>query len=287
MQLAVSSYSFSRFGAGPEPNEKPDFHQLVDTCATLGLSGLELLGVHFTHEDPAYLADLRRHAFRRGIAIVSVSAHHNFVQPDPTRRQEEIQKLLHWIEVAAALGAGAVRAFGGRWATRPRFAEFMAAGGVEPPIEGYTVDDGYAWSAEAFAICARRAEELGVTIALENHWGFTGTADGVLRILADTPSPALRVVLDTGNFNFSDDPYGEMAKLIPYTAMVHAKTYIGGGIYYTAELDYPRIFSMLRDADFTGYVSIEFEGRAHPSSGVPQSCTELLTAFNLGRSRAT
>jgi sugar phosphate isomerase/epimerase len=118
-----------------------------------------------------------------------------------------------------------------------------------------------------------------VTLALENHWGFTGTAAGVLRILDATASPWLRVVLDTGNFNFRPDPYAEMARLLPHVVLVHAKTYVGGGLYYTAQLDYRRIGRMLREAGYRGYVSIEFEGAAHPRVGLRESVALLRDAF--------
>jgi sugar phosphate isomerase/epimerase len=281
MKLAVSSYAFHRFGQGPEGTEKPSFESMIDTCARLGLDGLELLGVHFDTTDPAYLCDLKAYAFRRGIALVAVSAHHNFVNPDPARRREEIDKVRRWVDVASVLGAGAVRAFGGRWATRPNFAEFMAAGGEEPPLEGHTDDEGYAWSAEAFKIASYYAGRRGVTLALENHWGFTGTAAGVLRIVNDTDSPWLGVALDTGNFNFSPEPYAEMEALAPHAVMVHAKTYAGGGIYYTADLDYPRIARLLREAGFQGYVSLEFEGKAHPDEAIPESVRVLRKAFRM------
>jgi L-ribulose-5-phosphate 3-epimerase len=171
-----------------------------------------------------------------------------------------------------------VRAFGGRWATRPNFSEFMAAGGVEPPLDGFSDEDGYAWSAEAFKIASYTAGRKGITLLLENHWGFTGDAAGVLRILQDVDSPWLKVVLDTGNFNFCADPYAEMAALAPYAAMVHAKTYVGGGIYYTAELEYPRIIRLLRESGFQGYLSLEFEGKAHPEVGIPESLALLRAA---------
>jgi len=282
MKLAVSSYSFSRFGAGPEPNEKPDYFQLLDRCAAWELDGLELLGVHFAEYAPPaeLLRGLRQHAFSVGVPIVAVSAHHNFVNPDPAAREAEIAKLCHWVDVAAELGAGAVRAFGGRWATRPRFAEFMAAQGEEPPLEGYTDADGFAWNAEALCRCADHAGERGVTLVLENHWGFTGTAAGVLRLVELTQSPWLQVVLDTGNFNFRPDQYAEMEALLPHTRMVHAKTYVGGGIYYTADLDYPRIFRSLKHSGFRGYVSLEFEGCAHPDDGIPESLALLRAAWS-------
>jgi L-ribulose-5-phosphate 3-epimerase len=155
----------------------------------------------------------------------------------------------------------------------------MAAGGVEPPLEGFSDDDGYAWSAEAFKIASYYAGRKGVTLLLENHWGFTGDAAGVLRILRAVDSPWLKVALDTGNFNFCADPYGEMSALAPHTAMVHAKTYVGGGIYYTAALDYPRIVRLLREHGFQGYVSLEFEGKEHPEVGIPESLALLREAL--------
>ena len=275
MKLAISSYSFHRFGQGPEGDAKPSFLEMLRRCADLGLDGIELLGVHFDRAEREDLYALKQTAFAHGVAPVSVSAHHNFVTPDPTKRQAEIDKLCRWIDAAHELGAPAVRAFGGRWATRPVFAEFMAAEGVEPPQEGYTDDDGYDWSIEAFKIAAHYAGRKGVTLALENHWGFTMTAEGVLRILNAVDSPWLKVALDTGNFNFCVDPYGEMAALAPHAIMVHAKTYMGGGIYYTADLDYQRIAGLLRDAGFRGYVSIEFEGKAHPDTAIPVSVALL------------
>jgi sugar phosphate isomerase/epimerase len=279
MKSAISSYSFHRFGKGPEGASKPGFPAMIEACARLGVDGIELLGLHFDSTDREELYKLKQFAFRQGVAIIAISAHHNFVTPDPAKRQEEIEKLCRWVEVAYELGAPAVRAFGGRWATRPNFSEFMAAEGVEPPLEGYTDDDGYAWSVEAFQTASDYAGRRGVTLALENHWGFTGTAAGVLRILRETASPWLQVVLDTGNFNFCADPYAEMAALEDHTVMVHAKTYAGGGLYYTAELDYRRIAALLDQAGFNGYVSLEFEGAAHPDQGIPEGLALLRSAF--------
>jgi L-ribulose-5-phosphate 3-epimerase len=279
MKLAISSYSFHRFGTGPEGNEKPSFTALIETCARLDLDGIELLGVHFDSTDPNDLYALKQHAFANALPIIAVSAHHNFVTPDPERRQAEIDKLCRWVDVAYDLGAPAVRAFGGRWGTQMDFSRLMAASGQEAPLPDYTEDDGYAWSIEAFKVAAHYAGRKGVTLALENHWGFTHTAAGTLRILEGVASPWLKLVLDIGNFNFCPDPYAEMVALAPHVILVHAKTYVGGGIWYTADLDYPRVASIVRDAGFNGYVSLEFEGLAHPDDGIPESLALLRQAF--------
>lgn len=255
---------------------------MIDRCAELGIDGIELLGVHFDSTAPTDLHALKQYAARNGVAIVAVSAHHNFVNPDPGERLRQIDVVAKWVDVARELGAPYVRAFGGRWQTTPNFAAFMAAGGEEPPREGYSDDDGYGWSAEAFKIASYYAGRRGVTLALENHWGFTGTAAGVLRILREVDSPWLRVVLDTGNFNFRTDQYAELAELAPYATLVHAKTYIGEGMYYTAQLDYRRIGRILRDVGYHGYVSIEFEGRVHPNEGIAESVRLLRETLNEG-----
>jgi len=279
VKLAISSYSFNRFGAGPEGDTIPTFRQMLERCNELGIDGIELLGVHFKSTEWGDLHRLKQDAARLGVPLVAVSAHHNFVSPDPLERRRNVDIISKWVEVASELGAPIVRAFGGRWNTAANFEQLMANKGFEPPLAGYSDDDGYAWSIEAFQIASYYAGRHGVTLALENHWGFTATATGVKRILSGTNSPWLKVALDTGNFNYSADQYAEMAQLAPEAIVVHAKTYFGGGQYYDAGLDYPRIGGILRSAGYQGYVSIEFEGKAHPDQGIPRSVELVRTAL--------
>ena len=86
--------------------------------------------------------------------------------------------------------------------------------------------------------------------------------------------------MDTGNFARKyGDPYSEMEKLAPHATIVQAKTYYGGGVWYTLDLDYKRIAGILRKAGFTGYVSLEMEGKEDPESAVPKSIEMLRKAF--------
>jgi len=61
--------------------------------------------------------------------------------------------------------------------------------------------------------------------------------------------------------------------------IVQAKTYYGGGEWYTLDLDYPRIASILRKAGFAGWVSLEMEGKEDPLVAVPKSYDVLRQAF--------
>ena len=70
-----------------------------------------------------------------------------------------------------------------------------------------------------------------------------------------------------------------MRKSFPGAVFVQAKTYYGGGEWYSLDLDYERIGRMLKDACFHGYVSLEFEGKADADEGVRQSIELFRGAF--------
>jgi L-ribulose-5-phosphate 3-epimerase len=60
---------------------------------------------------------------------------------------------------------------------------------------------------------------------------------------------------------------------------MQAKTYYGGGIWYTLDLDYPRIARIMKKHNYRGYVSLEFEGNENYKTAVPKSLAVLREAF--------
>ncbi|HEV2128728.1 MAG TPA: sugar phosphate isomerase/epimerase family protein [Thermomicrobiales bacterium] len=284
VKLAISSYSFHRFGGGPEGDDARTIEQMTDGCADYGVSGLEVLMQHFERNDatsPNRLHELRQYAAIRGITPVTVAANNNPVQPDPGQREVELQKVRDAVDMAQAIGAPFVRAMGGRWHTTSSFQEMLEHGGEEPPAEGYTEDDGYDWAISALKEGAAYAGERGVTLVLENHWGLTGTAGGCVRIHDAVDSPWLKYVLDLGNFFRRPDQYAEMARFFGDLAVVHAKVYLGGGMLVEPEIDYERVAGMLEEIGYSGYISMEFEGKAHPDDGIPAGLEQLRSAFGL------
>lgn len=259
--------------------------QMIDQCVTYGVDGIELLSEHLKMNDGTSakaLHELKQYAALHGITPVMVAASHNPVQTTPEGRKEELDKLLRTIDWAYELGAPFVRALGGRWHTLTSFQEMLANNGEEPPKDGYTIDQSYEWAIEALATGAEYAGRRGVTLVLENHWGLTGTADGTARIHDGVNSPWLKYVLDTGNFLHRPDQYAEMARFLPDLGLVHAKVYAGGGLLVEADLDYNRIGAMLREAGYDGYISIEFEGKAHPDHGIADGLFTLRNALGAG-----
>ena len=78
-------------------------------------------------------------------------------------------------------------------------------------------------------------------------------------------------------FDRLDEVVGELA---PKTVFVQAKTYFGGGEWYSLDIDYPRVARILRAAQYKGYVSLEFEGKDPAEAGVPKSLALLRSAFS-------
>jgi L-ribulose-5-phosphate 3-epimerase len=175
------------------------------------------------------------------------------------------------------MGIPTMRLNTGRWGTTKSFDDLMKNRGIEPNLPGYTDDQGFDWVISSIEKCLPKAEQRGVTLALENHWGLGRTPEGVLRIVNSVNSPWLQVLADTGNF--LEDPYDKLEMLAPKLIYVQAKTYFGGGIWYALDLDYPRIARIFQQHNYRGWVSLEFEGKEDWKTAIPKSLAVLRKAF--------
>jgi sugar phosphate isomerase/epimerase len=272
-RIGVSTYSFWQF----KNAELRSIERCIDHAADMGFDGVELLHMQMEDESPATLQKIKRRAFLLGMDLMGFSTHQSFMYPDKAERNKNVDITIHQIELAYALGIPTMRVNTGRWKTSKDFDELMKNRGIEPNLPGYTDEDGYGWVIDGFTKCLKHAEKCGVTLGLENHWGLGRTPEGVLRIVNTIDSPWLQVTLDTGNF--LEDPYGKLEMIAPKAALVQAKTYFGGGLWYTLDLDYDRIAAMLRKHHYRGYISLEFEGKDDPLTAVPRSLALLRKAF--------
>ena len=115
-------------------------------------------------------------------------------------------------------------------------------------------------------------------LALEKHWGLTRTPEGLLLIVNAIDSPWLGLLMDTGNV--LEDPYTKLEMVAPKADFVQAKTYYGGGEWYTLDIDYQHVADILRKVNYSGYVSLEFEGKAPADEGVAKSIELFRSVFS-------
>lgn len=272
-RIGVSSYSFWRFkNDAYRPIEK-----CVDLAAGMGFDGVEILQKQMPDTSRGALQKIKRHAFLLGLDLMGFSTHQDFVSPDKADRQKNIDHTLDTIEQAYQLGIPTLRLNTGRWGTIKTFDELMANRGIEPRLEGVSEDEGFKWVIDSVEKLMPKAEECGVILGLENHWGLGLTPEGVMRVVNAINSPWLKVTLDTGNF--LEDPYDRLAQLAAETVLLQAKTYYGGGTWYTLDLDYDRIAAIMKKANYRGYVSLEFEGKEDLMTAIPKSLALLRQHF--------
>ena len=274
--IAVSTYSYWRYREG----ERLAVDRCIELAGEKGFDAVELLEIQMSDEQRQsgkYLQGLKRRALIHGMDLCGMSTHQGFVTPDKAVRQKNIERTTKSIQLAHELGIPTIRVNTGRWGTTKSFDELMKNRGIEPPLKGYTDEDGFPWVIESFEALLPIAEKYGVMMGLENHWGLGLTPQGVLRIVDALASPWLQVTMDTGNF--LENPYQRLRQLAAKTVFVQAKTYFGGGVWYTLDLDYAQIASILRNVDYRGYISLEFVGQQDPKLAVPASLNLLRKAF--------
>jgi L-ribulose-5-phosphate 3-epimerase len=272
--IALSTYSFWRFKSGM----KMPIETCIDKSAAMGFDGVDILQIQMTGDSNKYLQNLKRRALINGIDLCCMSTHQGFVTPDVHKRRENIAHTLKCINMAHELGIPIIRVNTGRWGTSKNFDELMKNRGIEPVLSGYTEEDGFKWVIDSFEKCLPEAEKRGVILGLDNHWGLSRTPEGLLRIVKAIDSLWLRVLLDTGNF--LENPYEKLEQCAPHAVFMQAKTYYGGGLWYSLDLDYIRIARIMRKHNYRGYISLEFEGNEDYQTAIPKSLTLLRHVFS-------
>ena len=121
--------------------------------------------------------------------------------------------------------------------------------------------------------CCELAEKHGIYLALENHGGITDTAEHLLDLVKPVKSKALGVNIDTGNFHTAD-PYADIAKIAPYGVVSQVKTEVFPN-NKREDADLAKVVKILKDANFHGYVALEYEAKEDPKVAVPRFVKEL------------
>lgn len=268
LQLSLAAYSFRDFfkdsnhgrKGAPDSARQIDMLQFIDYCAEHGCDGAELTSYYFPRElNDAYLIQVRRHAFLRGVAISGTAVGNDFTVQEGKKRAEEIAATRQWIDRAALLGAPHIRVFAGSG-------------------KGLSDSDARKICISALEECADYAGQRGIFLGLENHGGIVAEADGLLEIVRAVKSKWLGVNLDTGNFH-TEDPYGDLAKCAPYAVNVQYKTEIKPKNGVSAESDLGRVVKILTEANYQGYVALEYEASEDPWKAVPRALSAMKKSF--------
>lgn len=253
LKLALAAYSFNKALNLAKPTMT--LFEFIDLAGELPLDAVELTSYYWAETTDEYIDKLKAHCAKKKLAISGVPVGNTFTYKDDGKRAAEVKKVKEWTARAAKLGAKTVRIF---------------AGNLE---KGETLADAQQRVVDCMNECCETAEKLGVMLALENHGGITDSAEHLLDLVKPVKSKALGVNIDTGNFHTAD-PYADIAAIAPYGVVSQVKTEVYPG-NKREEADLGRVIKILKDANFHGYVALEYEAAEDPKVAVPRYVKEL------------
>src|SRR5436190_809199 len=264
LRLSLAGYSFrdsfihgNKKAATTSEGKRIDMIQFIDYCADHGCEGAELTSYYFPPDANAeYYLNLRRHAFLRGITISGSAVGNNFAIPKGDKRDAEIASVKKWIQSAAVLGAPHIRIFAG---AAPK---------------DLSKDEAKKLCVSAIEECAAEAGKHGIFLGLENHGGIVAEPKDLLDMIREINSPWVGINLDTANFH-TDDPYHDLEMCAPYAVNVQVKSEIQKRGQKKELADLKRLVKILRDANYQGFVALEYEAAEDPWTAVPRLLKEL------------
>lgn len=243
----------------------------IALAATLELDGLEMYaGMLDLQQGELAWAAVRRIAGEHDLALPMLCCSPDFTHPDEIFRRQQIERQHRWIDMTAALGGKYCRVLSGQ--RRPELA----------PAEGIQ------YARDAIEQCAEYAAPRGIVLVLENHykddfWTFPEFAQKkelFAELAGSVRAQNFGVNYDPSNaFLAGDDPI-DLLELVKHRVVtMHASDrYLAEGtlddlrreetsIGYAKRLrhgtigeglnDYDRIFAILSEVGFNGWISIE------------------------------
>jgi len=257
MKLSLAAYSFNSLlvkNGTPEQIAEAKFslEKFIDFCAEQNLDGAELTSYYFPKEiTNDYLMSIKERTFRLGLDISGTAIGNDFCVAEDAAWNSQLELCRAWIDHAAVMGAPVIRIFAGK----------VPKGGDEATAIA-RCQDGINRSLEY-------AATKGVVLALENHGGITSTPEQMMRILDGiAPSPWFGINLDGGNFQ-TEDPYADLEKIAPYAVNAQVKVEVTPAGKGKESADLARVVKILQQANYRGYLVLEYEAAEDPFEAIP------------------
>ena len=259
MKIGITMYSFHRtFKDG-----KIDIEKFIEYCGKQGYDSVDILSRFWTdraQEEP----HVREWVQKAGVKLLTYSLGNNCLTHDEEELKKQMDAVREGIRTAAKLGAPYVRVFGGN-----NMAEFTTATALERVVTCFK---------SVMPLCA----ELNITLGIENHGGYPGTAAEMKTVVERVNDEHFRALFDTGNWLGSDqDPIQAAHELKGLIALTHVKDMVRVPLDSTdpdaykpgrasiklkkatvGQGDVPNaeIMKVLAEQGFDGYATIEGEG---------------------------
>ncbi|MFK2819491.1 sugar phosphate isomerase/epimerase family protein [Flavobacteriaceae sp. LMIT009] len=181
--------------------------------------------------------------------LIMVDREGDLASPDEAARNQAVENHKKWVDAAAELGCHAIR---------------VNTSGTNDPAE-------YLASAQdGLRKLSEYAATKNINVIVENHGGLSSDAPKLVEVINAVNMPNCGTLPDFGNWcitwgeNGCDETYPDMydglERLMTVAKAVSAKAHDFDADGNETEKDYVRMLQIVKDAGYTGYIGVEYEG---------------------------
>jgi sugar phosphate isomerase/epimerase len=215
------------------------------------ISAVEYVNQFFMDKatDRAYLHEMKKRADDHGVRSLLIMCDNegHLGDPDTSKRKQAVENHHKWVDAAKQLGCHSIR--------------------VNAHSEG-DYDEQRKLASDGLHRLCEYADQQGLNVLVENHGGLSSNGQWLAEVMQAVDHRRIGTLPDFGNFD-DQDPYQAVKQLMPWAKGVSAKTYAFNDAGWETRIDYRRMMQIVLDADYHGYVGIEYEGDAHsPDEGI-------------------
>jgi len=235
---------------------------VIARAVEYGYDGLEWRGGPQGHINPSASrterSELRKAVLESNLISAAITAYTSFVSDKVEERNTNVDELKRYVDLAAEVGARYVRVFLG-----------------ELPVGQKPTERIHDTIAQCLNVAAAYASKHDVSVAIEPHDDFV-RSESLLPILERVPHPALTVIWDVANaFSAGEDVIDSFKNLRGRLAYVQVKDGTGRGSTWqlgpvgVGAVPLGQAIGLLKEANYTGAISVEWEAAWHPELDPP------------------
>ena len=242
-----------------------DPYTFAEKAKAWGFSGLEYVSQLYSKELEAdnyseaamknFIDKSNAEAKKYGLenVLIMVDGQGDLAAADEAERKAAAENHHKWVDAAAAMGCHSIR---------------VNLNGVQEPE---------AWKAasvDGLTQLSTYAKDKNINIIVENHGGLSSNAALLAEVMATVNMSNCGTLPDFGNFcikredgSYYDskcieeyDKYQGVTELMPYAKAVSAKSYDFDDNGDETKIDFSKMIKIVKDAGYTGYVGVEYEG---------------------------
>ncbi|MGX5817332.1 TIM barrel protein [Chitinophaga lutea] len=237
-----------------------------------GISGVEYVNQFFKDKakDKNYLGEMKKRADDLGVrsVLIMCDGEGELGDLDAKKRTQAVENHYKWVEAAQFLGCHSIRV--------------NAAGA------GSAADVAKA-AADGLGRLTDFAKDFNIGVIVENHGGYSSNGIWLSDVMKSVNKPGCGTLPDFGNFcvkyknndhaqgcEEEYDRYKGVAELMPFAKGVSAKTHDFDAEGNETQIDYRKILKIVKDAGYTGFIGIEYEGSKDAEDVGVRKTLELL-----------